>query len=404
MDPLFTTGFVDDPYPTYAHMREAGPVHRITLPGGVPAWLVTRDEEVRQAFLSEDFSKEMETYWYAYREGRLPMVGDVVIAMADNMLVADPPKHTRLRASVTREFTRKRVNALAPRVRETVEHLLARIIAARDGAGPAHVDLVEEFAALVPMRVICPLLGIPDEDGEFLRPLVSTVMSNDDNGQSNALAASQGVNDYLAALVKDKRRTSGEDLSATLVDNGDLSDHEVVEMLALLMAAGHETTVNLLGSSILALLRHPEQLASAVQDPARWPAVVEEVLRWDSPVQNVLWRFTRRPVTLGGTPIPPGEAVALSVAAAHRDPRRYQDPEKFDIGRDRSDHIAFGHGIHRCIGAELARMEARLALPLLFERLSGLRLAGAPSYRSSTISRALTHLPVTYGARVDHVA
>ncbi|WP_017614006.1 cytochrome P450 family protein [Nocardiopsis salina] len=403
MDPLFTTGFVDDPYPTYAHLREAGPAHRITLPGGVEAWLVTRDKEVRQVFLSEDFSKEMETHWYAYREGRLPMVGDVVIAMADNMLVADPPKHTRLRSSVTREFTRKRVHALAPRVRETVARLLEQIIAKREGADVGHVDLVEEFAALVPMRVICPLLGISDEDGEFLRPLVSTVMSNDDNGQRNALAASQGVNDYLAAFVKDKRGTSGDDLSATLVEHSDLSDQEVVEMLALLMAAGHETTVNLLGSSVLALLRHPEQLTRVTHDPERWPAVVEEVLRWDSPVQNVLWRFTRNSVTLGDVTIPPGEAVALSVAAAHRDPQRYEDPDTFDIGRNRSDHVAFGHGIHRCIGAELARMEARTALPLLFERLPGLRLAGAPSYRPSTISRALSHLPVTYGPEV-HVA
>jgi cytochrome P450 len=154
--------------------------------------------------------------------------------------------------------------------------------------------------------------------------------------------------------------------------------------------------VNLLGSAVLALLRHPGQLALLRQEPERWPDAVEEVLRWDGPIQNAIWRFTRKPVTVGDVTIPAGEAVALSVAAADRDPERFPGAEEFDVTRGERAHLAFGHGIHHCLGAPLARLEARIAVPLVFAKLPGLALAGEPAYRSSTVSRALSSLPVTF--------
>jgi cytochrome P450 len=168
-------------------------------------------------------------------------------------------------------------------------------------------------------------------------------------------------------------------------------------MLALLLSAGHETTVNLLGSTVLALLRHPDQLALLTREPERWPDAVEEVLRWDGPIQNAIWRFTRKPVTVGDVTIPAGEAVALSVAAADRDPARFLRGEEFDVTRGERTHLAFGHGIHHCLGAPLARLEARIAVPLIFAKLPDRALAGEPSYRPSTVSRALSSLPVTFG-------
>ncbi|GAA3109796.1 cytochrome P450 [Streptomyces echinatus] len=384
----------------YAALREEGRVHRVTLPGGVEAWLLTGYEDCRRAFLDNDsYSKDMAATWTAFREQRVPVTGDVVIGMGDSMLVSDPPRHTRLRSLVSKGFTPRRIEALAPSIEATANRLLDDLLG-RDGERAGRADLTTEFAALLPMEVVRHLLDVPAEDGERLRRAVEAVMSNDEDSRDAAMAAFQEVHDYLRALVARKRTGSGDDLTSALVaarDEDDwLSEDELVSMLALLLSAGHETTVNLLGSSVLALLRHPGQLDLLRREPERWPDAVEEVLRWDGPIQNAIWRFTRKPVTIGDVTVPAGEAVALSVAAADRDQDRFPGGEEFDITRGERAHLAFGHGIHHCLGAPLARLEARIAVPLVFERLPGLALAGEPAYRSSTVSRALSSLPVSF--------
>jgi len=398
---VFTPAFVTDPYPAYAALRQDGRVHRVTLPGGVDAWLLTSYEDCRRAFLDSDsYSKDMAGTWTAFQEQRVPITGDVVIGMGDSMLVSDPPRHTRLRALVSKAFTPRRIEALAPSIEETATRLLDGLLR-RDGDLAGRADLTTEFAALLPMEVVGHLLDLPAEDGARLRRAVEAVMSNDEDSREAAMAAFEEVHGYLGELVRRKRARGGDDLTSALIEARDqsdrLSEDELVSMLALLLSAGHETTVNLLGSSVLALLRHPRQLALVTREPERWPDTVEEVLRWDGPIQNAIWRFTRKPVTVGDVTIPAGEAVALSVAAADRDPARFPGGEQFDITRGERSHLAFGHGIHHCLGAPLARLEARIAVPLVFAKLPDLALDGEPSYRPSTVSRALSSLPVTFG-------
>ncbi|MER5769819.1 cytochrome P450 [Streptomyces sp. NPDC001985] len=398
---LFTAGFVADPYPVYRTLRESGPAHRVTLPGGVEAWLVTRYEDCRRIFLDNtSFSKDMAAAWTAYREERVPVTGDVVIGMGDSMLVSDQPRHTRLRSLVSKAFAPRRVESLAPGIARSTERLLAGLTA-REGPRAGRADLTTEFAALLPMEVICELLGVPAEEGDWLRRATEAVMSNDPGSRDTALRAFQDFHAFLGDHVRRKRRTGGTDLTCALIDvrdEGDrLTEDELVAMLGVLLAAGHETTVNLLGSSVLALLRHPEQLAALRAEPDGWPGAIEEVLRWEGPIQNAIWRFTRVPVTLGDVTIPAGEAIALSVASADRDPARFPDAESFDSARGDRGHLAFGHGIHHCVGAPLARLEARIAVPLVFASLPGLRLDGEPVYRPSTVSRALAALPVAFG-------
>ncbi|MDH6623077.1 cytochrome P450 [Streptomyces sp. LBL] len=225
-------------------------------------------------------------------------------------------------------------------------------------------------------------------------------MSNDEDSREAAMAAFQEVHGCLGELAA-RKRVEGDDLTSALIaarDEADrLGEDELVSMLALLLSAGHETTVNLLGSTVLALLRHPDQLDLLTREPERRPDAVEEALRWDGPIQNVIWRFTRKPVSIGDVTIPAGEAVALSVAAADRDPARFLSGAEFDITRGERSRLAFGHGIHHCLGAPLARLEARIAVPLVFAKLPGLSLDGEPAYRPSTVSRALSSLPVTFG-------
>lgn len=404
---LFTPEFVADPYPAYAALRHGARAHRVTLPGGVEAWLLTRYEDCRRAFLDNDsYSKDMAGTWTAFQEQRVPITGDVVIGMGDSMLVSDPPRHARLRALVSKGFTPRRIEALAPSIERTAARLLDELLA-RDGERAGRADLTTEFAALLPMEVIRHMLDVPAEDGERLRSAVEAVMSNDEDSRDAAMAAFQEVHGYLGELVARKRAEGGDDLTSALIEAHDQSDRltedELVSMLALLLSAGHETTVNLLGSSVLALLRHPEQLALLDREPERWPDAVEEVLRWDGPIQNAIWRFTRKPVTVGDVTIPAGEAVALSVAAADRDPAHFLNGEEFDITRGERSHLAFGHGIHHCLGAPLARLEARIAVPLIFARLRGLALDGEPAYRPSTVSRALSSLPVTFEPATNEI-
>jgi cytochrome P450 len=383
--------FTRDPYPVYARLREQGPVHRIRMPeGDTLAWLVVGYEAGRAALTDSRLSKD-----WSKASPDLPLGA---VSSGPHMLRADPPDHTRLRKLVAREFTARRVEELAPRIQKTTDALLDRMLTAPDG----RADLVEALSFPLPISVICELLGVPDLDRASFRAWSNDALGATDPEVRRDAATSMAR--YLADLVRDKRQQPGDDLLSALIhtsDDGDrLSHEELLGMAWLLLVAGHETTVNLISNGVLALLTHPEQLAALRADPSLIDRAVEEMLRYDGPVETPTYRFTTEPVTIGGTVVPAGgELVLVALADADRDPARFADPDRFDISRDARGHLAFGHGIHYCLGAPLARLEARIAIGSLLARCPELSLdihPAAITWRPGMMVRGPWSLPVRF--------
>ncbi|UVS80913.1 Cytochrome P450 [Actinokineospora sp. UTMC 2448] len=387
--------FVQDPHSLYRELREAAPVRRVVLPGGLRGWLVTRYADVRAALadptLSKDFAGVGELVERHAEEGA---ANAFAAELAAHMLNTDPPDHTRLRKLVNRAFTVRGVEGLRPRILEITRELLDAM-----ESGPDEVDLLSAFAFPLPMTVICEVLGVPDDDRDDFRRWSSVLLSA--AGPEEMGAAAQAMLQYLLNLIATKRANPGEDLLTALChateDNDRLSEPELVSMAFLLLVAGHETTVNLIGNGTLGLLRHPSELAALQADPALLPGAIEEFLRYDGPVNIATLRYTTTPLTLDEVTIPEGEFVFLSLSAANRDPARFPDAETLSVRRAPSAHLAFGHGIHYCVGAPLARMEGEVALGELLRRFPNLTLAADPGdlrYRTSPILRGLEELPV----------
>ncbi|MGA5414234.1 cytochrome P450 family protein [Streptomyces pseudogriseolus] len=384
--------FTRDPYPVYARLRAQGPVHRIRmLEGGAPAWLVVGYEAGRAALTDPRLSKD-----WSKASPDLPLGA---VSSGPHMLRADPPDHTRLRKLVAREFTTRRVEELTPRIQKTTDALLDRMLAAPDG----RADLVEALSFPLPISVICELLGVPGLDRESFRTWSNDAIGASDPDVRGAAAASMAQ--YLATLVEGKRRQPGEDLMSALIHSADedgdrLSPEELLGMAWLLLVAGHETTVNLISNGALALLTHPEQLAALRADPTLMDNAIEEMLRYDGPVETPTYRFTTEPVTIGDTVVPGGgELVLVALADADRDPARFPTPDRFDITRDARGHVAFGHGIHHCLGAPLARLEARIAFGTLLDRCPDLTLdihPAAITWRPGMMIRGPQSLPVRF--------
>ncbi|MFF9060207.1 cytochrome P450 [Streptomyces sp. NPDC014882] len=384
--------FTRDPYPVYAGLRARGAVHRVRMPeGGAEAWLVVGYEAGRAALADPRLSKD-----WGKASPSLPLGA---ISSGPHMLRADPPDHTRLRRLVAREFTARRVEELAPGIQRTTDALLDRMLAAPDG----RADLVEALSFPLPMSVICELLGVPGLDRESFRTWSNDALGATDPAERGAAAAAMAR--YLAELVEDKRRQPGDDLMSALIhgrdEDGDrLSREELLGMAWLLLVAGHETTVNLISNGVLALLTHPRQLAALRADLSSVDTAVEEMLRYDGPVETPTFRFTTEPVTIGGTVVPGGgELVLIAMADADRDPARFPSPDRFDISRDARGHVAFGHGIHHCLGAPLARLEARIAVRSLLERCPDLALDIRPEaivWRPGMMIRGPRSLPVRF--------
>jgi cytochrome P450 len=314
------------------------------------------------------------------------------------MLNSDPPDHTRLRKLVNRAFTVRAISRMRPRI-EAIAHALADDVEARASAGDGTVDLLDTFAFPLPMTVICELLGVPDGERDAFRRWSNTLLSAGDAQERGA--AGVAMADFLARLVADKAANPGDDMLSAIVqaseDADRLSAREATSMAFLLLVAGHETTVNLIGNGVLALLTHPEQLAELRADPGLTPAAVEEFLRFDGPVNLATLRYTTEPVTISGIEIPAGEVVMVALTAADRDAERYPEPDVLDLHRDTGQHVAFGYGIHHCLGAPLARLEGEIAFRTLLGRFPDLALAAEPetlAWRSSTLIRGLTSLPV----------
>lgn len=304
---------------------------------------------------------------------------------------------TRLRKLVVREFTTRRVEQLAPRVQEITDRLLDEMVPT------GRADLVEALSFPLPMAVICELLGVPFLDRDTFRSWSNTVLSAADRDARRD--ASAKMTQYLTQLLADKRGQRGDDLMSALIHTADedgdrLGGEELLGMAWLLLVAGHETTVNLISNGVLALLSHPDQLAALRADFSLLDGAVEEMLRYEGPLETPTYRFTTEPLEIGGTTIPGGgELVLIALADADRDPARFPDPDRFDIRRDSRGHLAFGHGIHYCLGAPLARLEARIAIRSLLERCPGLVLDAHPAaltWRTGMLIRGPESLPVSW--------
>jgi cytochrome P450 len=376
-----------DPYPTYRALREADPVHRGPFMG---AWVLTRYRDVASALRDDRMSADgtRASGYQELQEAPGPR----------SMLVVDPPYHTRLRTLVSKAFTPRAVERLRPRITALVGSALDRA-ALRGG-----VELVEELAYPLPVTVIAEMLGVPPEDWPrfrgWSRALVANLdpLSGRDPGQvATALEARQALGRYLSGIVDRRRREPGEDLiSGLLAGDGTgevLTQGELVVMANLLLVAGHETTVNMITNGTLALLGHGQQLALLREQPELIQPAVEELLRWDSPVQLTA-RVATEDLDLGGHRVQQGESVLALLGAANRDPDQFADPDRLDLTRTPNPHLSFGRGIHFCLGAPLARLEAQIAIAGLVARFPKLRLAGEPERSPTVTLRGLTRLPL----------
>ncbi|MFF8957081.1 cytochrome P450 [Streptomyces sp. NPDC014894] len=386
--------FIKDPYPVYAALRARGPVHQVRDPKGTELWIVVGHDACRTAFTDPRLSRD----WIKKGPPNPAMgVGPDLPALT-NMLMSDPPDHTRLRRLVARGFTARRVEAMAPRVQEIADELLDAMAANEE----RRADLVASFAFPLPMTVICELLGVPELDRTAFRGWSNEIVApTDPERQGNAF---REIAAYLRELVQEKRARSGDDLLSALIhvvdEGGDrLSPDELIGMSFLILVAGHETTVNLIANGMRALFAHPDQLAQVRADPDLLGGAVEEMLRYEGPLENSTMRLALEDVEMGGTVVPAGSTVLISVADADRDPARFKDPERFDIHRDARGHLAFGHGLHHCLGAPLARLEGRIAVRGLLDRFPALTPdtdEGELSWLPGMLIRGVRELPVRW--------
>ncbi|MEU5579825.1 cytochrome P450 [Streptomyces huasconensis] len=400
---LFTWEFATDPYPAYAWLRENSPVHRTTLPSGVEAWLVTRYADARHALADHRLSKNPAHHDEpAHAKGKTGIPGERKAELMTHLLNIDPPDHTRLRRLVSKAFTPRRVAEFAPRVQELTDGLIDAF------AAKGEADLIHEFAFPLPIYAICDLLGVPREDQDDFRDWAGMMIRHGGGPRGGVARSVKKMRGYLAELIHRKRLDPGDDLISGLIrasDHGEhLTENEAAAMAFILLFAGFETTVNLIGNGMYALLTHPEQRARLQQalaegDTGLLETGVEELLRFDGPVELATWRFATEALTLGGQDIAVGDPVLVVLAAADRDPERFDRPDTLDLSRRDNQHLGYGHGIHYCLGAPLARLEGQTALATLLRRLPDLQLAADPAdlrWRGGLIMRGLRTLPVKF--------
>ncbi|WP_202638651.1 cytochrome P450 family protein [Bailinhaonella thermotolerans] len=382
---LWTAETKADPFPVYSMMRKEAPVCRVVTPEGFEIWMITRYEDVRQALTDPRLANATEHAPEWLRS--LGLVGEGDASLGRHLLTVDPPEHTRLRRLVSKAFTRGRMEALRPRVQRITDELLDAMAAGEEA------DLIESFAFPLPITVICELLGVPGEDQDDFRGWSRTILTAafTPEGMAERAGAGRSMARYVAGLIARRRPEvdpavpPGEqpDLISGLIlaseDRDTLSESELKAMIRLLLIAGHETTVNLIGNGMVSLFRHPDQLRLLRERPELLPGAIEELLRYDGPVDRGMFRYTTEDVEIGGQRIPKGSAVVGLLGSADRDPARYADADVLDITREDTGHLAFGHGAHFCLGAPLARVEGQVAIGSLLARFPDISLACDPS-------------------------
>ncbi|TJZ56805.1 cytochrome P450 [Streptomyces piniterrae] len=380
-----------DPPEEYRTLREQEPITPVTLPEGTAGWLVTRYEDVRKILTDPRFSAKR----------RFARTGDPTADDAPapppppgSFIVMDPPEHTRFRRLLTGQFTVRRMKQLTPAVEQIVTEQLD---AMAEAEGP--VDLVQAFALPVPSLVICELLGVPYADREEFQWNSATLLRLDASFEE-AQAAQQALHGYIRRLAIAKRANPTDDILSDLVRTGELTDDELAGVGALLLLAGHETTANMIALGTMCLLRNPDQLAALRADPALMGGAVEQLLRYLTIVQFGLRRTALEDVDLNGHKIKAGSTVVASLTAGNRDAAHFTgDPEQLDVHRPYGPHLAFGHGIHQCLGQQLARVEMKAALSALLDRFPTLRLAVPVEQvpmRDNMLVYGVRELPVTW--------
>lgn len=397
---LYSQDFKANAYDTYAQLRAEDPVRLHAGLTGTPIWFVTGYDEAETVL--RDHKRFVKSYYTTLpeQEREEARAANAMFRLTNqHMLNMDPPDHTRLRALVNKAFTTRRVNEMQPRIQTIADDLIDAV------QDQGHMDLIDDFAFPLPITVIAEMLGVPTSDRDKFREwsnaFITPAVTEDEVQQFMALM--HAFTDYLGRMFAERHQTPRDDLITALLqaeEAGDsLSEEELFSMVILLLIAGHETTVNLIGNGMLALLRHPDQLQKLKNDPALIDTAVEELLRYDGPAERATTRFAVEDVELGGHQIKRGEPVIVVLAAADHDPNQFTQPEQLNISRSDNRHLGFGKGIHYCLGAPLARMEGSIAINTLLRRLPNLRLA-APAddlkYRLSPLIRGLLNLPVAW--------
>jgi len=399
--PLRSAGSLENPYPVYSLLRTIRPVLPVPLAGfdGAGAWMLTRYQDVQSVLRDSRFSADrLRAPIVRENLDRLPPFLRQSAEGLRTMLVMDAPDHTRVRKLVNKAFTPKRIARLRDHIQAIVDGCIEQMTQA------VHCDLIHDLAEPVPAVVIAELLGVAPEDHRQFREWSSTLIGGiaslgDDGAQQAARAAGENILAYLQHTISARRTEPRDDLISAMIqaqeERDALTDLELLATSNLLLLAGHETTTNLIGNGMLALLREPDQLERLRTDPSLWPTAVEELLRYDGPVQATV-RVATESVEVGEKVIPEGSMVIVSIGAANHDPEVFDEPDRLDVGRDPNPHVAFGFGAHFCMGANLARLEAEVALRTLCSRFETITLEDdAPAYRPNPILRGIARLDLT---------
>ena len=402
--PMYSHEFHVNPFPTYAQMRAAGPVHRIRDPNSVDQWFVVRYEEARAALSDSRLSRDPRFASEALRKSGIYEKSAEEESEA-NMLNMDPPDHTRLRKIVARAFTPRRIEQLRPWVQRITDELLDTV------ASCTRFDLIEALATPLPVTVACALLGVPVTDSPYLQEL-STALLTPAYAQKATMPsyeAGRRLLAYFADLVPVKMKdvipgagiNDQPDLMCALIEAAvgqqRLNEKELIATAMLLLVGGFETTAGLIGIGTYTLLREPGQLALLRARPELFPSAIDEFIRYDGPAERSMIRVATQDIELGGVTIPKGGIVTVALSATSRDPAHFTDPDRLDVTRSDRSHLGFGHGVHFCIGAPLARLEGEIAIRTLFTRFPGIALDCAPDqlpWREIGVMRGLERLPL----------
>ncbi len=394
---VFTADFFANPYPFFAQLREIAPVVSISRSAGRQVWMVTQFNEAVQVLKDQRFSVEFSRN-LPDQPSQMRSQMNTGFILQGSMITVDEPDHLRLRKLVSRAFTPRYIEGLRPRIEILANELLDKV------QDRGEMDLIADFAYPLPINVISEMMGVPADERLQIREWSEVIARNDEDPKRYAKL--DAFSDYVTRLVAAKRANPQADLASQLVqieEDGDrLSGQELLSMIALLIFAGHETTSNLIGNAALALLDHPDELDRLKADPGLIPGAVEEFLRFCGPVVSPAPRFALEDVEIGGQLIHQGDTVMVVIGSANHDQRQFSDPEELDIARSLEKHLAFGQGIHFCLGAPLARLESDIAFTTLLRRMPDLHLSVPREeivWNASMILRGISKLPVAFSKR-----